>query len=168
MTIKEAEEQYDWEVENHIEKYKDRLKLTIYIFMIIGFILIILGIALRGIADTLPPEVWWEGTESEYETESDKAFFYNFFGTMALIMGAIFLVVIVPSLYWTRNKGPKNFLPQIKRLYFNYLKCEDMSRDYKEFYKQKLEDIRNMELVNAIHNASATASTAIMFSALRK
>lgn len=43
-----------------------------------------------------------------------------------------------------------------------------MSDSDKEFYKQKLEDIRNMELVSAIHRSSDSVSAAILFTTLKK
>jgi len=164
MTVLEAEHQYDLEVANYTEQCKKRIQKWITVWKVIGFVCILLGIVLTIIGFTLPREVDLFG----YEYESFTAIFLKIYGIGTLVFGVFILLVIIPILRKSQKKGPTSFLPQIKNLYFNYLKCEDMCSDDKEFYKQKLEDIRNMELVNAIHGASAAASVAIMYSAIKK
>lgn len=166
MTIREAENQYDWEVANSIakstERHKKQMRKAFYIWMSVGFIFIILGIVLILKGVTTPPEINIFGHEE-----------VPFVATLAKIFGGLILFYGVGSLAMAlyckhKKKKPDNFLPQIRNLYLNYLKCEDMSKDDKEYYIQKLEEIRNMELVSAVHSAAAAAATAIMFSALKK
>lgn len=38
----------------------------------------------------------------------------------------------------------------------------------KKFYKEKLEEIRHIELINAIHSSAAATSAAILFSTMAK
>lgn len=160
MTIKEAENQYYCEVENCRKQHIQQVKKAILIWNIIGTVLIIVGFILVIIGYTTPPEV----TSWGYESVSTGALFERVYGIGAMCLGLFFIILMNISLRRAITKGPRNFLPQIRNLYLNYLKCDDMGNDEKEFYKQKLEDIRNMELVGAIHSASA----AIMFSTLRK
>ena len=170
MTIKEAENQYDWEVANSvaksIEQHKKQMRKAFTVWMSIGFILIIIGIVLILKGVTAPPEINFLGNEEE-----------PFWASMAKTFGGLILFYGVGASAIAlcckfKKKKPDNFLPQIRNLYLNYLKCEDMSNDDKEYYIQKLEEIRNMELVNAVRSAASTASTAaataIMFSALNK
>ena len=170
MTIREAENQYDWEVANSIakstERHKKQMRKAFYIWMCVGFILIILGIVLILIGVNTPPKIDFLGNEYE----SFEAGMAKTFGGLILFYGVGSLAIALFCKH--KKKKPDNFLPQIRNLYLNYLKCEDMSKDDKEYYIQKLEEIRNMELVSAVHSAAAAASTAattaIMFSALKK
>ena len=165
MTIKEAENQYYHEVENCREQHIMKAKKAILIWNIIGSLLIVVGLILMIIGFTTPPEIDSFG----YEWEPIGALFEKAYGIVSLGLGVFFILLLNLGGRRAIKKGPRNFLPQIKNLYLNYLKCDDMSNDEKEFYKQKLENIRNMELVNAIqHSASVAASTAIMFSTLHK
>lgn len=164
MTVKEAEEQYYREVEDCREQHIKHAKKAILIWNIIGAVLIVVGLILTIVGFTAPPDI----TSWGYESVSIGAMFERVYGIAAMCAGAFFIILMNPSWRKIIKKGPTDFLPQVRNLYLNYLKCDDMSKDDKEFFKQKLEDIRNMELVNAIHRASAAASTAIMFSALRK
>lgn len=166
MTIREAENQYEREVANSIakstERHKKQMRKAFYIWTSVGFILIIIGIVLILKGVTAPPEINFLGNEEEpYWASTAKTFggLILFYGVGALAIALCFKFA---------KKKPDNFLPQIRNLYLNYLKCEDMGKDDKEYYIQKLEEIRNMELVNAVHRAAASAATAIMFSALKK
>lgn len=164
MTIIEAENQYCREVENCREQHIKHAKKAILIWNIIGAILIIVGLILTIIGFTTPPEI----TSWGYEELPSAAIFERVYGIAAICLGTFFIILMNLSWRSSIKKGPRDFLPQIRNLYLNYLKCDDMGKDEKEFYKQKLEDIRNMELVNAIHRASTAASAAIMFSTLNK
>ena len=53
-----------------------------------------------------------------------------------------------------------SYYVQNKHLYLNYIKCTDMNDTDKEYYKQKLEDMRNAELVSAVESASKAAEAA--------
>ena len=164
MTIKEAENQYYHEVENCREQHIMKAKKAILIWNIIGPLFIVVGLILMIIGFTTPPEI----TSWGYESVPTGAIFERVYGIGSLLLGAFCMLLMNLGGRRAIKKGPRNFLPQIKNLYLNYLICDDMSNDEKEFYRQKLEDIRNMELVNAIHSASTAASTAIMFSTLHK
>lgn len=164
MTIKDAEEQYNIEILSCREQYLKHAKKAKLIWNIISAVLIITGIILTAIGFTTPPEIDSFG----FEWEPIWATFEKCYGIGAICLGVFFFVLM--NIFWNKaiKNGPRNFIQQIKNLYLNYLECEDMNKDDKEFYKQKLEDIRNMELANAIHNASATVSAAIMFSTLNR
>lgn len=167
MTINEAEQRYDLEVAYCIEQHKNELQKQMNVTGIVGAVLIVIGIVLLIIGFTTPPEI----TSWGYESEPIEAMLEKIFGWISLVCGA-FCLVMLPRLYKNQKKGPASFLPSIKNLYLNYLKCEDMDAPYKEFYKQKLEEIRHTELINAINNAAtattASITTAIMFNTLHK
>lgn len=167
MTIKEAEQIYEWEVERHIEWRKKRAKKAICIRAIIAGIFLALGafLIIKGI-NTLP-EIYVDYFGNVHEDESYKAILCKLFGSWSLIMGAVFLALLLIAIF-DRKKGPKDFTAQNRNLYYNYLKCEDMPQEHKEYYIQKLEEIRNDELVAAIHRGSADASAAILFTTLRR
>lgn len=165
MTIKDAEEQYHIEVLSCREQYLKHAKKAKFIWNIISAVLIITGIILAIVGFATPTEI----DSSGYEWEPIGATFEKCYGIGAICLGVFFFVLM--NIFWNKaiKNGPRNFILQIKNLYLNYLKCEDMSKNDKEFYKQKLEDIRNMELINAIiHRASATTYAAIMFSTLNR
>lgn len=163
MTIKEAENQYYCEVENCREQFTKNIKKGILIWNIICAAVVVVGLILTIVGFTAPPDTSW-GSESL----SVVAIFGRVSGIGALCLGSFLIIFTNLSFRRVKKQGPRNFLPQIRNLYLNYLKCDDMGIDEKEFYKQKLEDIRNLELVNAIHRASVSASAAIMFSSLCK
>lgn len=164
MTVKEAENQYYCEVETCREQFTKNIKKEILIWDIILAALVVVGLILTIVGFTTPPEI----SSSGYEYVSVAAIFERVCGIGALCLGSFLIIFTNLSFRRVKKQGPRNFLPQIRNLYLNYLKCDDMGIDEKEFYKQKLEDIRNLELVNAIHRASVSASAAIMFSSLCK
>ena len=164
MTIFEAEKQFRCEVENHYKLTAQRAKKAMMIWSMIGVILIMIGIILAVIGFATPPEIDSLG----FEWTSTAALFEKVFGIGMICLGAFFTLFMNIMGHRAIKKGPQNFLPQIKNLYLNYLQCEDISNSDKEFFKQKLENIRTMELVNAINKASANASAAIMYSMLHK
>lgn len=164
MTIEQAENQYRLEVASRRKQFARRAKLTIVILNITSIILVIGGYILIRIAENTPPEINIFGMEEEGLAAS----FERLFGKIMLILGPVFFLGTNLIGCIALKKGPRNFLPQIKNLYYNYLKCVDMDNYEKEFYKQKLEDIRNIELINAMHQSANVASSAIMFSSLRK
>lgn len=164
MTIEQAENQYNLEVKNSIEQHKQQLSKLILIWTIISSVCILVGIILIVIGFSTPPEIDSLG----FEWDTTPAILSKLFGFISLWIGLAFLLILIPFFLKNKKLGPVSFLPQIKNLYLNYLACEDLSENEREFYKQKLEDIRNAELVKAIRSASATASTAILFSMLKK
>lgn len=164
MTTKEAEEQYYREVEEHIKLHIFHVKIKYIVLSIVGLLALIAGIILTIIGFNTPPEI----TSWGYESEPFSAIVGQICGIPLLITGVCIVLFINIYLIVETKRGPKNFLPQIKNLYLNYLRCENMNDSEKEFYKQKLENIRNAELVNAINTAAASTSAVVMFSALHK
>ena len=164
MTIKEAELNFDCQCKKAIEdcKIKDEKKIKKMflfgtVFFSIGLILLIIGLC-------LPKETYSFSKEEYLSFEAILLFTY------ASILMLISVILLLIAFIGNRNKDKVtvNFLPQIKNLYYNYLKCEDMEKDEKEFYKQKLEDIRYAELANAVRSAGDSTYTAIIFSSFIK
>lgn len=164
MTIQEAEDIYRYEVEAAKREITLKRKRALSIWNIISFILILSGIVLTIVGFTLPRQELYDG----YEIDAPGALFAKIYGIGAMIVGVWFLIIFNISFRKAIQKGQIDFLPHVNKLYLNYLKCEDMKPEDKEFYRQKLEDIRNENLVNAINRASASTSAAIMFTMLRK
>ncbi len=172
MTIEEAENYYFYEVEEakkrEIARAKKTLKKVLIIGNVIIFILLLIGIILTVVGFTTPPEETLVGLEMD----SADALLEKLFGSMALSVGVILILGIDVWLNIaarkTIKKGQINLLPYIKNLYQNYLRCEDMKPEEKEYYKQKLEDMRIEALTNAARSAASTASAAILFSTLYK
>ena len=158
MTVKEAEEQYYREVEEHRELHISHVKKMYIALSIVGVLMLIVGIILTLIGFT----------SQGYKSESIGALLEKIFGITLLCVGAGIVLYINIYRITETKKGPKNFLPQLKNLYLNYLRCENMNDSDKEFYKQELENVRNMELVNAINTAAASISAAVMLSTLHK
>ena len=154
MTIAEAEKQYFVEVENLRKQHELQIKKALKIWVIVCAVLIIVGIILMIIGYTTPPEFIFD--------------LKRFFGIMLLCLGAFLLLIGNLGARNGLKKGPQSFLAQTKNLYFNYLKCIDMNDSDKEFYKEKIEEIRHMELVNAIHSSAAATSAAILFTTLNR
>lgn len=164
MTIAEAENQYFVEVENLRKQHELQIKKSLKIWDIIFAILIIVGIILTIIGYTTPPVLDALGEEMI----SFGAYMERFFGIMLLCLGAFWLLIFNLLFKFSKKKGPRSFLEQNKNLYFNYLKCVDMDDSDKKFYKEKLEEIRHIELINAIHSSAAVTSAAILFSTMAK
>ena len=172
MTINEAENIYFYEVEEakkrETERANNALKKMLLIGNIIIFILLLVGIVLTVIGFTTHPEEMLGG----FKMDLIGTTFEKVFGIGAIVLG-IFLILIIDvwsniALRKAIKRGQINLIPYIKNLYQNYLRCEDIKPEDKEFYKQKLEDIRNIALTNAVHSAASTASAAILFTALYK
>ncbi len=163
MTIAEAENQYFVEVENLRKQHELQIKKALKIWDIVCAVLMVVGIILIIIGYTTPPEFIFDE-----EIVSPEALFERLFGIMLLCLGAFLLLIGNLGARNGLKKGPQSFLAQTKNLYFNYLKCVDMNDSDKEFYKEKIEEIRHMELVNAIHSSAAATSAAILFTTLNK
>lgn len=167
MTMAEAEKIYDDEVKKcedehnaHKEKMKEKIekedanRISLAIALIgIGLIMFIIGI-------TRPPEV-----SSITGNESTP-----FYAIMLIIFGIDLGIIGVPVLLYTFITTPKKlekvenekvsyYLPN-KHLYMNYLICTDMNDTYKEYYKQKLADMRYSELALSVDNATSAAEAA--------
>ena len=164
MTIAEAENQYFVEVENLRKQHELQIKKSLKIWDIVCAVLIIIGIILIIIGYTTPPVLDALGEEMI----SFGAYMERSFGIMLLCLGAFWLLIFNLLFKFSKKKGPRSFLEQNKNLYFNYLKCVDMDDSDKKFYKEKLEEIRHIELINAIHSSAAATSAAILFSTMAK
>lgn len=167
MTMAEAEKIYDDEVkkceEEHIEdkeKKKEKIENQEAIRIIISIIIMIVGVILLLIGVTAPPEV-----SSITGNESTP-----FYAIMLIIYGIILGIIGVSVLLYTFITTPKKlekvenekvsyYLPN-KHLYMNYLICTDMNDSYKEYYKQKLADMKYSELALSVDNATSAAAAA--------
>ena len=89
---------------------------------------------------------------------------------MLIIYGIILGIIGVSVLLYTFITTPKKLekvenepisyrLPN-KHLYMNYLICTDMNDSYKEYYKQKLANMRYSELALSVDNATSAAAAA--------
>ncbi len=150
MTIAEAERQYDHEIKQLKEDYKNKMGNYICISATVGGILWLLAIIFFIMSSS----------------SSDNVI--SICLAVPSLAGGSIILILIYHFSKKQEKGPENFLPQIKNLYLNYLQCEDLSADNKEFYKQKLEEIRHFELINAINNASLSVMSAILFTTLKK
>ena len=163
MIIAEAEELYKIEVAEYRKQHALGVRKSLKIWNIISVIILIIGIVLIIVGLSLPPKV-----DSFGEYDSAGAIVSKYFGSAALIIGILFLLIFNLSAKKTLKNGPQDFTEQVKNLYLNYLKCSDMSDTDKEFYVQKLEEIRNAELVSALRSAGLSASAALMFTVIKK
>ncbi len=165
MTIKEAEWQYHLAVEQCKSEHTKRAKKSLIIWNIIAAAFLVIGVILVIVGFTASPqEVFYDGTRIYSLTVTlERAF-----GVAEMVIGAFIMILMNVVLCRAIKTRQIDLLPCINDLYLNYVKCEDMSGDDKEFYKQKLEDIRNEKLVNAIHDASAAMSSVVLFSMLCK
>lgn len=168
MTIEEAENYYYYEVNEALAKASKSLKKALIIWNIIIPILILVGIILTAIGFTTPPEDILNG----HKFYPIGATFEKIYGIVAIWLGIFFILIIDVFYYKNAKKAIKNkqinLLPYTKNLYLNYLRCEDMDPDDKEYYKQQLEDFRTMALTDAMHRSAAAASAAILFSTIYK
>lgn len=164
MTIKEAEKRYKFEVYKYKEFFSNYSKSRIKGWTIAEIITLVIGVPLLIIALCQPRDINSFGTE----ILSTTSFLFVCLSVPFLMVAVIVAPLCLLKNYIELKKGPDNLLPPTKNLYLNYLKCVDLPDGYKEFYKQKLEELRNAELVAALNNVNTTASTAILFSMLKK
>ena len=163
MIIAEAEELFKIEVAEYCKQKALGVRKSLKIWNIISVVILIIGIVLIIVGLSLPPKI-----DSFGEYDSAGAIVSKLFGSIALIIGIIFLISFNLCAKKTLQDGPRGYTTQVKNLYLNYLKCSDMSDTDKEFYVQKLEEIRNAELVSAIRSAGLSASAALMFTVIKK
>ena len=165
MTIQEAETLYEYEVKKHEEEhnaYKEKMKEEIEkqsdIYICIGMILIAVGVILLLIGVTAPPEV----SSTGYKSTPFYAIMFILFGIILGIIGGTFSLLTITKSKKSKKieNEPISYYVQNKHLYLNYIKCTDMNDTDKEYYKQKLEDMRNAELVSAVESASKAAEAA--------
>lgn len=166
MTIQEVENIYKIDkefCENMFQKKKRRFRINTYSS---GAILGAIGIYLRIWATRIPPTVLeYSGTVLENNTVQ------KVLGLIALLWACGVFVYC-----WdVTRKAKADYLPAIKSLYQNYMRCVDMAPEDKEYYKELLSEIRHIEMTRSIKNAadaikkaSANVGGAILFSAIRK
>ena len=164
MTTQEAWKIYEIEVEQKKESHKRIMKKYFLSFLIIGIIGLILGIVLTIIGFSLPKNITYhlKGTPYEYTSAYDTttALVLKILGICLLFFTCFFFIPQAVENGILLKKGPKDFLAENKRLYLNSLKAEDADENDIEYFKQKLENIRHVELVNEIRRASAATSAA--------
>lgn len=155
MTIIEAEKQYELDKEMLEEKFESK-KFKLQIFGgILAAILIITGLVLFIVGAHKPPKI------SEYTGDvMENNFVENIVGGICFGYGLLIALLVM----FSGKITGVNYLPANKNLYMNYIRCSDMDDCDKDFYKQKLEEIRWAELRHAISRAGG----AIMFSNIIK
>lgn len=163
MTTQEAWDIYEMEVEQKKETHKRTMKKYFISLLITGIIMLVLGIVLTKIGFSLPKKITYhlKGTPDEYTSAYDTstAVSLKILGITLLFM-CLFPILIATNYGSSLKKGPDNFLAENKRLYLNCLRSKDIDEDDIEYYKQKLENIRHIELLDEIRCAGATASSA--------
>ena len=168
MTIQEAEKNYELECEELKIAHNKMCKKTINFWLIFAGIFIAIGLFLIIYANSMPFEKRYDGTMQK----SFKADLMQTYAIICFILGIPVPFCVLLSSLKSQEKGPTNYLSAIKNLYLNYLKCTDMNKEDKLFYTQKLEEIRNLELVSAINKAGSAVAlssfSAIMFTSLNK
>ena len=155
MTIIEAEKQYELEVEEWKARCEQFKRKASVIGRFIGIILIIIGVVLFIVGATKSPIV--------YEASG----FVDNNNTLEYVLGALCSVWGVVAIFigfQIKRTARVNYLQANKNLYMNYVRCTDMEEQDREYYRQKLKEIRMAELRKSISNAGA----AVLFSQLIK
>ena len=161
MTKLEAEKIYETQVEERIALHKIQIEKYIKqgkrskrignILIVIGLIMLIFAISLSDFAI--------------------QVFFIMSCPTV-LLFGIVVRTIGVNYNISRSKKGPDNFICENKALYLNYLRCTDISDEDKLYYKQELENIRNIELRLTISSAMKDVSTSVymgtMFNMINK
>lgn len=150
MTIDEALNKYDLDVNEAKKQHYIKCQKSIKNSIIFSVITIVVGIVLLIIGKSLPPEI---SVYDGHESESIEAMIYRCFGSSTLVIGVIFLIILPYLIRKEQKKGPKDFLEQNKRLYLNLIMCENITEEGRERYRQELEEIRQEELRRAIRRA---------------
>lgn len=157
MIINEAEQIYQadkkW-CEEQLQKSKKRTRIAGTFF---GLLFLVVGIVLLVWGNNIPPTV------DSFGFSSDNNIIQIMFGTISIIWacGILAFCFIVPLF------SKVNYLPANKQLYMNYLRCTDIGDGDKEYYKEKLAEIRNAELSNTIRRSSASIDAAIMLDLIK-
>ena len=183
MTIKEAENIYDHEMNkfhtssiNKIKQGRKKRRKIDLVLIIVGIIIFIAGFC-------VPKNKYLTHKVEGYKTIEYYEDMESFFAIMVKILGVYFVVMGSSLLlinYATRNiacdlqklRGSYWFyseeLALKKQLFLNYLRCEDITENQKAYCKQILEEIRYATMTSAIQRAAATTSATILLSSLRK
>ena len=139
MTIKEAEEIWFLAVDKEM-KEQETTKRQKKVIIIIGSIFLGIGGILLAVGFSLPKE----------ESYWNLAWGIKIASVFILPVG-IGLIFAAGMLALDFGKNDKEILSARKELYMNYLRCVDMSEEEKEYYRQKLEEIRYAELASNIN-----------------
>ena len=158
MTISEAEELYNLEIVERDRLCENSVKKTTIIGSIIGALMFVVGMILLIVGMTKPPII----DEDGFVFRDNYIEFI--FGSMCCILSIAILAMFIGVVPKCNTKKNRRYPQETKNLYMNYIRCVDMPESEKEFYKQKLEDIRNAELAKSM----SSISTAIIFSNLHK
>lgn len=162
MTVKEAEKKYTIAKQLRYDTLVEKTAKSKKVFVCITLILLLLGIALLLIANSLPK---YYDSVLKKECLSSDAEVCLIFGWMTLPAGLIFLVTLLIANRKPLEFQPKDFIAETKELYRDYIRCEDLSDEDKEYYRELLQEIRNAEL---IASNSSIATSVIMASFLHK
>ena len=148
MTIKEAEEIWFLAVDKKMEE-QETTKHWMKVIIIIGSIFLGIGGIVLAVGFSLPKEEsYWNGIV--VYKQSRLASNIKIASVFILLVGiGLFFAAGILALDF--NKKDKEMLSARKELYANYLRCVDMSEEEKEYYKQKLEEIRYAELASKIN-----------------
>ncbi len=150
MTILETEGIYQAKVKRYKDSFKKKSKRVSIVIFVIACILSILGIILLIAGYAEPKEIDSFG----FEWESPDAIIEKMFGVIMLFFGIIAFILSFCG-YISSKKDPENYLHLNKELWLDYIRCEDVSQADKEYFKQKLEDVRAAEIARSLDKASA-------------
>ena len=104
MTLQEAFEKYEREVEQKIESHENKIKKSIIVGSIIALISIIVFSIMLIIGYNLPLEEVYFSTSKE---RSIGAFFLIVYGWIFLVLTPIIYFIYLPSLFARIKKGPR-------------------------------------------------------------
>ena len=153
MTIQEAETLYEYEVKKHEdehnaykEKMKEKIEKQSNIQVLIGVIFITIGFITLFIV--VSSDIWFAFL---------ALIIFGILGGTGLL---IYTYITKPKKIEEIENEPISYWLPNKHLYMNYLICTDMNDTYKEYYKQKLADMRYSELALSVDNATSAAAAA--------
>lgn len=157
MTIKEANVIYDRDVKEHIDRHKKRTKIFMVIWAVSSIVLFLIGVFLINKSKTFPHDIILG-----LEFESFEETLYYILGVGTIITAIAIVISSEICLIISLVRGPRSFAIQNKKLYYNYLLCEDLDKDRKEYYKLKIQEMVSSESVSRISsNMNPDITTAI-------
>lgn len=169
MTIKQAQAKYRYEIEECYKKTKIEAKKSNKKMLIAGIVLLSIGIVLLIVGLVIPQEIDFFSDGSILTYRTGEAILAILFGSITIEIGTIaFVLFIVSFITIKKDKIKIDATPYIIELYLNYIRCEDLSPEDKEYYKQKLENYRAGNIARSMDSASAMAAAAMMYSAINK
>ncbi len=170
MTIKQAQAKYRYEIEECYKQTKIETKKSNKKMLKVGSVLLFIGIVLLIVGLAIPPKTDYVFSDGSILTSRTiGAMLAIGFGALIMWIGTIaFILFIVSFISLKKDKIKIDATPYIIELYLNYIRCEDLSPEDKEYYKQKLENYRAGNIARSMDSASAMAAAAMMYSAINK